>query len=893
MEGSAKKAILIIDDEKSNILFLNKVLSADYEIYTALDGFKGIERANELLPDLILLDILMPTIDGYGVFSELRESEKTKDIPVIFITGLSGGAEETKGLALGAEDYLSKPFNDEVVRLRVRNQLNITAEKKTERIRSENERIKALLDTSPIACHLWNRDIRPFDCNEEAVRLLKMKSKQEFLEKFEITSPEYQPDGSKTCEKRALYINKAFNEGKCKYEWEHRASDGTPIPTEVSLVRVAFGDDYAVAGYVRDMREHKRMMEEIEKNQNLLKATAAELADALENTQKANDAKSDFLASMSHEMRTPLNAIIGLSGLSLEDNRLDPETRMNLEKINSSGEMLLSIVNDILDISKIEAGRMDLIEVDYDVPSLINDTVTQNILRIGEKPIEFKLNITRDLFAKLHGDELRAKQIMNNLLSNAIKYTEEGTVELSFICERKDGDVWVTIKVSDTGIGIRSADIADMFKDFTQLDVMFNRKKEGSGLGLPITKNLVEMMKGSIEVESEYGKGSVFTARFAQKFVSDVRVGEEVVKSLQNFRYSEAKRGLNAQFKRIRLPNARVLIVDDNKTNLDVSKGLLKLYGMQIDCVTGGQQAIDAMKNDSVRYDAIFMDHMMPDIDGIEATRIIREEIGTRYARTIPIIALTANAIAGSEAMFLSKGFQAFISKPVEIERLDEVVRRWLRDKKKVTEFFGEIHDDDGGPRRIFENVKIRMLNIPDGVKRFGGDEQTYLDTLRSYAKNTAPLLEQIKTAGEDTLNDYAIIVHGIKGSSRGICAELVGTLAEKLEHAAKAGDYSFIEENNATLIKLAADLIQGINKLIDRIAAENPKPVKDEPEAELLEKLLDACERYDQTETDELIAELDTYEYKTGGELIADLKKSADDFDFTEIKDKLRALIG
>jgi len=342
---------------------------------------------------------------------------------------------------------------------------------------------------------------------------------------------------------------------------------------------------------------------------------------------------------------------------------------------------------------------------------------------------------------------------------------------------------------------------------------------------------------------------------------------------------------------RLHLPDARVLIVDDNLTNLDVSKGLMKPYGMQIDCVTGGQQAIDAIRNEEAIYDAVFMDYMMPDIDGIEATRFIREEIGTEYAKNIPIIALTANVIAGNEEMFLSKGFQAFISKPVEIERLDEVIRRWIRDKAKGGDIPEDTDDRPVAPKRIFEGVKIRMLNIPEGINRFGGDEKTYLDTLRSFAKNTCPLLEQIKTVNKDSLDEYAIVVHGIKGSSRSICAELVGTLAEKLEHAAKAGDFEFIEENNLTLIKLANDLIRDINLLIGKNEAGCPKPGKGKPDRGLLQKLLSACERYDTNETDDVIVELNSYEYETDGELVAELVKYADVFQYAEIKNKLKSL--
>ncbi|MCL2741967.1 MAG: ATP-binding protein, partial [Oscillospiraceae bacterium] len=262
-------------------------------------------------------------------------------------------------------------------------------------------------------------------------------------------------------------------------------------------------------------------------------------------------------------MRTPLNAILGLTGLCLEGGEMDAETGANLEKIHNAGDMLLSIVNDILDISKIEAGKMELVAVRYDVPSLINDAVTQNILRIGEKPIEFRLDIGTDMFAALHGDELRVKQIVNNLLSNAIKYTDEGHVELSVHCERDGDAVWLTARISDTGKGIRPEDMGRLFADYSQLDAESNRNTEGTGLGLPITKSLAEMMGGTIEVESEYGKGSAFTVRLRQGFVSDVHIGEDVVRNLRRFVYSDDRRGKDSKVRYVRMPYARVLVVDD------------------------------------------------------------------------------------------------------------------------------------------------------------------------------------------------------------------------------------------------------------------------------------------------------------------------------------------
>ncbi|MCL2539534.1 MAG: ATP-binding protein, partial [Oscillospiraceae bacterium] len=562
-----------------------------------------------------------------------------------------------------------------------------------------------------------------------------------------------------------------------------------------------------------------------------------------------------------------------------------------LEKIYNSGEMLLSIVNDVLDISKIEAGKMDLVESDYDVPSLINDTVTQNILRIGEKPIELKLDIGEDLFSQLHGDELRVKQIINNLLSNAIKYTDKGTVELSVHCEREDEKVWVTIIVSDTGIGIREEDMENLFSDFAQMDLLSHRKTEGTGLGLPITKNLAGMMGGTIEVSSEYSKGSVFTVRIAQRFISEVRIDQKVVDNLKSFRYSDEKRGKNAQLKRISLPYARVLVVDDNLTNLDVAKGLMKPYGMQVDCVSSAQQAINAIRDGKVRYNAVFMDHMMPGIDGIEATRIIRETIGTEYARNVPIIALTANAIIGNESMFLSKGFQALVSKPIEIARLDEVIRRWVRDKEQEKTPLSDTETEHGPARQILENVQIPMLNIPGGLKLYGGDEDIYLKILRSYATNSGALLEGLKAVNADSLDDYSIVVHGIKGSSRSIGADLAGDLAEALEKAAKAGEYAFVKENNAVLIECVAGLTGSIKGLLEMTAEENSKPQKDRPDTELLRKLFNACDNFAADEIEALIKELDSYEYESGGDLAEELVKYANQFNFIAIKEKLAAL--
>ncbi len=553
--------------------------------------------------------------------------------------------------------------------------LNATIQSQSEKIRQERDRAMLMLDATPLAARLWSRDCALVDCNEEAVRLFGLKDKQEYFRRYFEFSPPVQPDGRETEAKIRMMVAEAFETGACTYDWMYRLADGTPVPAEVRMVRVPYGEDYVVASYSRDLRAQKKMLADIED-------ASAKLEAALADAKDANEAKSSFLAHMSHEIRTPLNAVIGLGELTLEDRSLSPETASNLEKICGAGSTILGIVNDILDISKIESGKFEIFPARYETPSLINDIVTLNIVRVEEKPIEFRLVVDENLPAELYGDDLRIKRIFNNLLSNAFKYTHAGTVEWRLGFERGEGDaVWLVSSVRDTGIGIREEDMPRLFSDYNQVDMRTNRKIGGTGLGLAITKRLAEMMDGGIAVESEYGRGSAFSVRLRQMLVSSEPIGRVVAGNLMRLRYAVAKRDRNAQLTRAKLPHARVLVVDDVVTNLDVVRGMMKPYEMKIDCATSGRQAVEMIRAEKRRYNAVFMDHMMPGMDGMEATRIIREEIGTEYARTIPVIALTANAIVGTEAMFLNSGFhfQDFISKPIDMAKLDAVLRRWVK----------------------------------------------------------------------------------------------------------------------------------------------------------------------------------------------------------------------
>jgi len=543
---------------------------------------------------------------------------------------------------------------------------------------------------------------------------------------------------------------------------------------------------------------------------NFIKKPYEEIAALKVEAEESSKSKSTFLATMSHEMRTPLNAVIGLSELTL-DGKISGEEKENIEKVYTAGMVLLGIINDILDISKIESGKFELNPVEYSLPSLINDTITLNTMRIEEKPISFKLFIEETLPSELYGDDLRIKQIFNNILSNAFKYTKAGIVEWHISWDRNGDDIWLTSSVKDSGIGIRKEDMDRLFQNYSQIDIKSHRKIEGTGLGLSLTKHMLEMMGGNIVVDSEYGKGSTFTIRFKQGYVNDIPIGPTVVEKLKNFKFIDEKHQQHARLVRLPLPYARVLVVDDVEPNLVVVKGILKPYGMQVDCVTSGKDAIAQIKK-RIRYNAVFMDHMMPEMDGIEATRIIRNEIDNDIAKTVPIIALTANAIRGNEEMFLHAGFQAFLSKPIDINVMDAVIRQWVRDKTQegdeaVSESIIELRAESGKKSM----KEIPGIDMEKAMDQLGDDEEILELTLQSFVDNTPPVLDKVRNFSEEKVADYVITVHGVKGICRNMCAEEIASLAANLEQAGKSGDIDFIKRNNDAFIGVVEKLIADI----------------------------------------------------------------------------------
>jgi signal transduction histidine kinase/CheY-like chemotaxis protein len=543
-----------------------------------------------------------------------------------------------------------------------------------EKKRKANERAKLMLDATPLGAMYWDKNLKCVDCNEESVRLFGVKDKQEYLDRFMELSPEYQPDGSLSQTKALEFVKKAFEDGYCRFEWIHQKIDGEPIPCEVTLIRVEYEGDHSVLGYTRDLRELKQMMWEIVQRDHRLEA-------ALKAAQDANAAKSKFLANISHEIRTPMNVILGVTESYLQNENVPQEYHDGYEKIYNAGEHLLHIINDILDLSKIDSGKFDLVPVKYETTSLINDTAHMNTIRFQHKPIKFNLLVDEDIPLELIGDELRIKQILNNLLSNAFKYTDAGKVTLSFSVRpplESQGNTAQTdliIRVSDTGQGMTEDQVKLLFDEYTRFNSENNRNISGTGLGMAITHNLVNMMNGNLSVDSSLGRGTVITVRIPQGLTGSGTLGRENVENFKTFNFTSAARKKNRKINREPMPYGKVLVVDDMKSNLDVAVLLLAPYQLQIDIAESGREAIALIKNKK-EYDIIFMDHMMPNMDGIETTRRIRA-LGYKQ----PIFALTANALAWKQGAFVENGLDGYIFKPIDIRQLNDTLNKYVRDK--------------------------------------------------------------------------------------------------------------------------------------------------------------------------------------------------------------------
>jgi len=525
-------------------------------------------------------------------------------------------------------------------------------------------------------------------------------------------------------------------------------------------------------------------------------------------------AKSKFLASMSHEIRTPMNAVIGMAEVALRKD-MPNDIRKDIVTIKQAGNNLLSIINDILDISKIESGKLEIVPIDYMFSALINDVANIIKMRITNPELKFDINIDGNIPNTLFGDEARIRQVLLNVLSNAVKYTKKGFVSFSICGERTGDTVLLTMKVADSGIGIKKEDLEKLFNDFVQL----NKSSEGVGLGLAITKKFVTAMGGDISVQSEYGKGSTFTIRLPQK-----------IRSAKELSDSNTAVKFNA-------PNAKILVVDDNDTNLKVADGLMQPYKMQIDLRLSGAEAIEAVAKNS--YDIVFMDQMMPEMDGIEAAKLIRKNYPD-----LPIVALTANAVSGTKEMFLANGFNDFLSKPIDTVKLNAILEKWLpkEKQKKAAETERESYSK--------ADFEIDGVDVEKGVAALDGNLKLYMEILTAFYKSGANRIDEIKKCLEaDNYSLYTTYVHALKGASASIGAFDLSEMAKSLETADKQADFAYIKQHNPEFLNVLEVILDNISKVLK----DEPKvPIDFEALKMELSKLKKAIDLFDSDAIDE-----------------------------------------
>jgi len=722
-------------------------------------------------------------------------------------------------------EILADSFNSMITGIKTitaeNERLEIASTEKTreaEIIQEANQNLQTILNMLPIGVRIMSMENGSLlFANKASLDIFNCTSIEQVLghSGFEFM-PEIQPDGRKTAD----VVAASFQKESDTIEMQCVKLGGEPFIARINSINTNFKGKSASLAVIEDTTAEKEYQERL---RNI----------ALQE-HEANQLKSRFLATMSHEIRTPLNAIIGIIEIQLQKDDDPPDTKDAFEKIYESGNLLLNIINDILDFSKITEGKMEIVPVRYDIPSLINDTVQLNYLQCENKPIKFIVSVDADTPLELFGDELRIKQILNNLLSNAFKYTDEGEIEMSVFSEPSGGevsggDVIIVFRIRDTGQGISQEHIGRLFEDYMRLNRDINRTVTGTGLGLSITKRLLNLMNGEITVESELNKGSVFTVRLPQKRFGDAVCGTENVRRLREFNFPSTTIAKKTQIIREYMPYGSVLVVDDVKSNLFVAKGLLALYGLQIDAVDSGTEAVEKIKSGNV-YDIVFMDHIMPVMDGIEATKIIR---GIGYDR--PIIALTANALVGQAEMFIQNGFNGFVPKPIDSRKLNAILNDFIRDRKppEIVEAARREQIEKDGKGK--EGLAEKKINLSDIEKYFLIDAGNAVNKLEEiYAK--------INALGGKDIESYEITAHSMKSALANIGETGISEIAHRLEQAA-------IEKNLAVISEETPAFINELKSLIGKLS-----PAKDnsdvqitgEDTAYLREKLLEiktACE--------------------------------------------------
>ena len=589
--------------------------------------------------------------------------------------------------------------------------------------------------------------------------------------------------------------------------------------------------------------------------------------------------KDTFFANMSHEIRTPINTIIGLNEMILREDISD-EIAENAINIQNASKMLLTTINDILDLSKLESGKMDIVPTQYAISSMFSDLVNLIWIRAHQKNLEFKVDIDPDIPSMLYGDEVRIKQVVTNMLTNAVKYTESGSVTLSAKGERVAADqILLRISVEDTGMGIRKESLDDLFRSFKRVDESDNRNIEGTGLGLNISKQLIEMMGGKITVDSVYHKGSVFTIELKQRIVNVRPIG------VINFAAQKQLNQRSVYRQSFIAPDARILVVDDNSMNLMVVVKLLRDTKVKVDTAESGKEALKQTAENT--YHVILMDHMMPEMDGVETTRVIRRLLGDNGQ--VPIIALTANAVEGTAEMFISEGMNDFVTKPIEMRDMVSKLRRWLPsekiEKRKKKNKGGasvlNMRKDDGDVQASTDIV-IEGLDVQKAMG-FLGNEELFWSVLKEYYRvidKKCALIQEYEQS--EKWKEYTVEVHALKSASRQIGALELAYTAEQMEAAGNAGNAALIHKITPGMLEEYM-FYKGILSpyFVKEEETDSGRAAKTEEMAALFGQMEEAMENLDMDAMEQVVKDMSQYSYSDAQrDIFEKLRNAVEDID-------------
>jgi len=652
--------------------------------------------------------------------------------------------------------------------------------------KKNSERIQAMIDATPLAVEIWDKNFNVIDCNKTTAEMYGYRGKDEFLENFKNHRLRYED----RFEIFLKNIKEAFDKGSNKFELEDIDSYGNPIQIEVDAVYLLLNNEPVVISYTKNVTELRKAMIEMQR---------------LEVVEESNRAKSRFLARMSHEIRTPISAVLGISEIELQDSGLSVRMRESLTKVHNAAGRLLNIVNDLLDLSKIESGRMEVFAEEYDVASLISDVTQMHPEYYSNDSIEFKLDVDSNTPALLIGDMLRIKQVLTNLLSNAFKYTISGSVEMKVRCvehDTEDGFVLLEVRLNDTGHGMTKEQVDSLkSNEYVRFHESENREVSGTGLGMPVVFSLLSLMNANIDIESEVDVGTKLVISIPQKLAEVTEViGKETALGLHNFEAAELLESKKFSFTPEPMPYGSVLVVDDVEANIYVAKGLLAFYNLNVEACSSGFEAIDLIKRQGKVYDIVFMDHMMKGLNGIETMQIMRE-MGYKN----PIIALTANAMIGQAQEFIKVGFDGFVSKPIQPKILNATLLEFIRDKK---------------PPEVVSQARRESNWAESGnVYEFQNSDELTNELRRDFVKRHADTyLNLTRMIDSGDMESAHILAHSLKGVAGLIKLTTLSGIAARIENTLDKGDVP----TKSALFELGNELdrvIMHIGETVDDVA--------------------------------------------------------------------------